>query len=399
MYKPYTTNCFSTPILCVLVACLLNLSVVIAASTQQETEQKLTKLQAQIQKSQQTLEKNRGAVGQLEKELRESERHIGELNQQLKTTETTLADTRKQIRSLEAQKQELLGQLSKHRSILYSQIRSEYLYGGQEKLKLLLNQREPTTLSRNLVYYDYLYHARLQEIEQASQILQSVNEVQAEIHVQENNIAQSQSELLNKKQSIVEQQQKRKSALANLSERVSSEQAKLSNLEKDEKQLKELIKNIQETLANIPVIDQEQKFVTYKGKLYWPVVGRPSNKFGQRRNAARSRLNWQGVFIPSEEGNNVRSIFHGRVAFAEWMRGLGLLIIVDHGDGYMSLYGHNQSLYKQPGEWVKAGDLIATVGNSGGNTSPGLYFEIRRQGKPVNPANWCTKSASAVRSG
>ena len=385
--------------LCALVACVLNLCVVFAATTQQEAEQKLAKLQAQIQKSQQKLEKNRGEAGQLEKELRESERHIGELNQQLKTTETTLADTRKQIRSLETQKQGLLGELSKHRSIFYSQIRSEYLYGGQQKLKLLLNQQESTTLSRNLVYYDYLHRARLQEIEKASQILQSVNKVQAEIHEQENNIAQSQSKLLTKKQSIVEQQQKRESVLATLSDSVSSEQAKLSNLEKDETQLKELIKDIRETLAGIPVIDQGQKFGSLKGKLYWPVVGRPSNKFGQRRNAARSKLNWQGVFIPSKEGNNVRSIFHGRVAFAEWMRGLGLLIIVDHGDGYMSLYGHNQSLYKQPGEWVKAGDLIATVGNSGGNTSPGLYFEIRKQGEPVNPANWCTKSASAARSG
>ena len=399
MLKQRIAASFSTSILSAWIGFMLTLGAALAATTQQEAEQKLAKLQAQIQKSQRKLEKDRGEVGQLEKELRESERQIGVLNHQLETTETTLADAQKKIRNLEAQKQDLLGKLSKHQNILYSQIRSEYLYGGQQKLKLLLNQQEPTSLARNLVYYDYLHRARLQEIEQASQILQSVSEVQTNILEQENNAAQSQDELLNKKQSIVEQQQKRNSVLAGLSDSVSSEQAKLSYLEKDEIQLKELIKDIREALANIPIIDQGRKFGTLKGKLYWPVVGKPSNKFGQKRNAARSKLNWQGVFIPSKEGNNVRSIFHGRVAFAEWMRGLGLLIIVDHGDGYMSLYGHNQSLYKQPGEWVEAGDLIATVGNSGGNTSPGLYFEIRKQGKPVNPANWCTKPATTTRSG
>lgn len=394
-----TTSFWNWSILCGLICCLYLSTDLFAAPSQKEVEQKLAKLQSQIQKSQKKLEKDRGEVGQLEKQLRDSERSIGELNQQLKATESTLEDTRLKIQNLESQKQELLSKLSKHRSILYSQIRSEYLYGGQQKLKLMLNQQEPTKLARNLVYYDYLHRARLQEIEQASQILHSVNEVQSNILEHEDLAAQSKNQLLDKKQSLEQEQNKRKSVLADLSTSVSSQQTKLVNLEKDETALKELVKSIRDALANIPIIDQGQKFGTLKGKLYWPVVGDPSNKFGQKRNAARSKLNWQGVFIPSPEGNNVRSIYHGRVAFAEWMRGLGLLIIVDHGDGYMSLYGHNQSLFKQPGAWVEAGDLIATVGNSGGNTRAGLYFEIRKQGKPVNPASWCTKKASATRSG
>ena len=383
----------------VALICWLSIAIdLLAASSQQEAEKKLIRVQTQIQKSQRKLEKNRGEVGRLEKELRESEQLIGQINQQLKETESTLENIQRRIHSLDTQKQELLEQLSKHRSILYAQIRSEYLYGGQEKLKLLLNQQEPTKLARTLVYYDYLHRARLNEIEQATQILQSVNDVQNEIVEQQNLAAHYQNDLLNEKQLLELQQHKRKSVLADLSASVSTEQAKLSDLEKDEKQLKELIKSIREALANIPVIEQGQEFEALKGKLFWPVVGKPNNQFGQNRNAARSKISWQGVFIPSNEGNNVRSIFHGRVAFAEWMRGLGLLIIVDHGDGYMSLYGHNQSLYKQPGEWVNAGELIATVGNSGGNTRPGLYFEIRKQGKPINPAKWCTKPASARQS-
>ncbi len=401
-YTKLYQNAFSILRVVIYSALICWLSVGIdlqAAPSQQEAEKKLANVQAQIQKSQRKLEKDRGEIGQLEKELRQSEQLIGQLNQQLRDTETTLENSRQRIHSLDTQKQELLGQLSKHRSILYAQIRSEYLYGGQEKLKLLLNQQEPTKLARTLVYYDYLHRARLHEIEQATQILQSVNEVQNEIVEQQNLADQYQKNLLNEKQLLEQQLNKRKSVLANLSASVSTEQANLSHLERDEKQLKELVKSIREVLANIPVIDQGQEFKALEGKLFWPVVGKPNNQFGQKRNAARSKISWQGVFIPSNEGNNVRSIFHGRVAFAEWMRGLGLLIIVDHGDGYMSLYGHNQSLYKQSGEWVNAGELIATVGNSGGNTRPGLYFEIRKQGKPINPAKWCTKPAVARQSG
>ncbi len=382
-----------------LCCCGAITSDVQAAALQQETEKKLVNVQAQIQKSQRKLEKDRGEVGQLEKELRESEQQIGKLKQKLKATETNLENSRQHIQSLAIQKQALLEKLAKHRGILYAQIRSEYLYGGKEKLKLLLNQQEPNKLSRTLIYYDYLHRARLREIEQATEILQSVAEVQNKIVEHKNIAVQAQSELLNEKQSLVEQHQKREAVLTSLSASVSSEQSRLSSLESDEKKLKELIQSLREALANIPIIDQGQGFAKLKGKLFWPVVGKPNNSFGQKRNAARSKLSWQGVFIPSNEGNNVRSIFHGRVAFAEWMRGLGLLIIVDHGDGYMSLYGHNQSLYKQPGEWVDAGDLIATVGNSGGNTRSGLYFEIRKQGKPINPAKWCTRPAAASRAG
>jgi septal ring factor EnvC (AmiA/AmiB activator) len=188
---------------------------------------------------------------------------------------------------------------------------------------------------------------------------------------------------------------KRKTAINSLNNNISSEKQKLASLADNEKQLKDLIEKLRAALKDIPSIDQGKGFNQLKGQLYWPVVGTPSNKFGQSRNAVRNKLNWEGVFIPSTEGNNVRSIYHGRIAFAEWMRGLGLLIIVDHGDGYMSLYGHNQSLFKQVGEWVNAGEKLASVGNSGGSNRPGLYFEIRKQGNPVNPAQWCAKSAAS----
>jgi len=379
------------------VVCVALMASVLAEPTRQETEKKLVKVQEQIRKSQQKLEQKNGELGSLEKLLREAEQSIGNLNQLLAATEASLKQSQEKIAKLQAEEKQLQKQLSKHHDILYAQIRSEYQYGGQQKLKLLLNQQNPEKLGRNLIYYDYLHRARLSEIDKATKVLQSVNEVQAEILQTEEVAKQAKLSLLNEKQSLEQAQKQRKTAISSLNSNVSSEKEKLENLEGNEKQLKGLIEKLRSALADIPVFDKSKGFSKSQGKLYWPVVGKPSNKFGQKRNSARSKLNWQGVFIPSSEGNNVRSIYHGRVAFAEWMRGLGLLVIVDHGDGYMSLYGHNQSLFKQVGEWVEAGEKLAAVGNSGGNNSPGLYFEIRKQGSPINPAKWCAKTAASRR--
>lgn len=383
-----------------LVSLLMSMVLVglaFAEPSQKDAEKKLAKIQQQIRNSQQSLEQQRGELGGLEKQLRESEQSIGHLNHNLNVTEADLKESQQKISELQQKEKELQAQLSKHHKILYTQIVSEYQYGGQQKLKLLLNQQEPEKLGRNLIYYDYLHRARLDEIDKATQVLMSVNHVQDEIRQVEALAKQSKLNLLSEKQALEKAQNKRKTAIGALNNNVSSEKEKLASLEGNEKQLKGLIEKLRAALADIPVVVDGKSFGQLKGKLYWPVVGQPTNKFGQKRNAARNITNWQGVFIPSNEGNNIRSIYHGRVAFAEWMRGLGLLIIVDHGDGYMSLYGHNQSLFKQVGEWVKAGDRIAAVGSSGGNINPGLYFEIRKQGSPINPAKWCAKSAASRR--
>lgn len=369
------------------------------APSQQEVEQKLDRVHGQIQASQLRLEKHRGEAGALEAELREFERRIGQLNLQLGDTEATLKDHRNRVRSLESRKQGLQKQLSRHRNILHAQMRSEYLYAGQEKLKLLLNQQEPATLGRTLVYYDYLHRARMNEIEVVGKVLRELGQVQEEIEAQEKSLARTQSVLSARKQEIAQEQAKRKRVLERMEARVSGEQARLARLETDRQQLQELLDELLAALINIPHIDQGQDFRKEKGKLFWPVAGKPSNRFGQRRNFSRRALYWQGVFIPGRAGNDVYNIFHGRVVFAEWMRGLGLLMIIDHGNGYMSLYGHSQSLYKRPGEWVKAGERIASVGNSGGQSRTGLYFEIRRHGKPVNPQLWCKKPVPSGRTG
>ncbi|MXY14646.1 MAG: hypothetical protein F4Y53_03040, partial [Proteobacteria bacterium] len=302
----------------VLLVCMAAFTPPLSATpSQQEVEQKLAQVHSQIQASQLRMEKHRGEAGALEAELREFERRIGQLNRQLGKAEVALKDYRQRIGALQSKKQNLQKQLSRHRNVLHAQVKSEYLYAGQEKLKLLLNQQEPATLGRTLVYYDYLHRARMHEIEAVGKVLQEIGHVQDEIEKKERSVAQTQSELSARKQEIGQEQAKRKLVLERMQARVSGEQARLANLEIDRQQLQELLDELQAALINIPHIDQGQDFRKEKGKLFWPVAGRPSNRFGQRRNFSRRALYWQGVFIPGKAGNDVYHIFHGRVVFAE----------------------------------------------------------------------------------
>ncbi|MCW8851123.1 MAG: peptidoglycan DD-metalloendopeptidase family protein, partial [Gammaproteobacteria bacterium] len=166
----------------------------------------------------------------------------------------------------------------------------------------------------------------------------------------------------------------------------------LNNLETSRGRIENLLKSLGELLADIPTSPSEtQPFVSQKGKLPWPVNGRFLNNFGQSKNYGD--LKWNGVLIKAELGTPVRVVSHGRVAFSDWLQGFGFITIVDHGDGYMSLYGHNESLFKQTGDWVQAGEVIATAGDSGGQPTSAVYFEIRSRGKPINPSKWCSTKA------
>jgi septal ring factor EnvC (AmiA/AmiB activator) len=147
------------------------------------------------------------------------------------------------------------------------------------------------------------------------------------------------------------------------------------------------VDRLQESLANLDAPRSAQPFAGMQGKLLLPVEGRISHRFGNQRN--QGKLRWHGIFIDAAEGESVYAVHYGRVVFSDWLRGFGLLMIVSHGEGYMSLYGHNQALFRETGDWVSAGEVIAAVGDSGGQDKTGLYFEIRIDGKPNNPQNWC----------
>ena len=196
-----------------------------------------------------------------------------------------------------------------------------------------------------------------------------------------------------KKRKRQKQRLQRKRLLAELGNKIQNQENTLSSLESSRGRIENLLKSLGELLADIPSNPSEnQPFVAQKGKLPWPAKTSFLSKFGQSKN--QGDLKWNGVLLKADFGTPIKVISHGRVAFSDWLQGFGFITIIDHGDGYMSLYGNCESLFKQTGDWVSAGDVIATAGDSGGQPQSGIYFEIRSRGKPVNPAKWCTSKAT-----
>ena len=201
------------------------------------------------------------------------------------------------------------------------------------------------------------------------------------------------SEQARRHEALLSQRKSREKALAALDAELADGSARLASLEQDRARLADLVKRLRDVLSDIPKeLEPPRSFKALRGRLPWPVKGRVARRFGAAR--PESGLRWQGVVLEAPEGREVRAVAHGHVVFADWLRGFGLMVILDHGGGYMSLYGHNESLLREPGEWVAPGDVLATVGDSGAHSRAGLYFEIRRDGRPQNPAQWCSAKAS-----
>ncbi len=265
------------------------------------------------------------------------------------------------------------------------------MIGRQEYLKLMLNQEDPALVGRTLVYYDYFNQARSEHINQVQLALEKIENLRSEISTETKKLQQTQAKRQAEKKSLEKTYRERALVLARLSRDIKSKDQKLAQMSADEKRLQNLLQAINKAMPDIfAEVGQHKSFAAYKGKLVWPVRGQVKKLYGKRRKAGK--LKWNGVMINAAKGREVHAISHGRVAYADWLRGYGLLLIIDHGDGYMSLYGHNQSLYKETGDWVDVNEVIAEVGDSGGQQSSGLYFEIRYKGKPTNPSRWCKRT-------
>ncbi len=355
-------------------------------------QSKLEKLQKSIAKVQQHLKGSKKQRSHVLTELKSLEVQISKNAIKLKALEKDVYKIRRQKKNLQAELKQLERQLGAQRDILSEQIRTAYSMGHQQNLKMLLNQQDPAQTGRTQQYFNYLNRARQQQIalflETAERKRQAEDELKQTLATQ-NRLLQAQKEEKRKRQ---RQRLQRRKLLAELSRKIENQENTLSSLETSRSRIENLLKSLGELLADIPTGPSEsQPFASQKGKLPWPVKGRFLGKYGQAKNFGD--LKWNGVLIKAQTGTPVRVVSHGRVVFSDWLQGFGFIIIVDHGDGYMSLYGHNESLFKQTGDWVLAGEVIATAGDSGGQPQSGVYFEIRSRGKPVNPATWCSSSA------
>lgn len=425
-----------------LLACCL---VPAHADERSDAQRQLQAAQQDIAELQKLLKGLQTEKSAIQQQLQGNEREMGELQKQIDSLERQLRDSEQQIRRLDAEKKKLHSQRTEQQQLIATQIRAAYQSGRQEYLKLLLNQQQPEQFARHLTYHDYLSRARREQLAAYNQTLAQLHDVEAGLATSHALLAGQQLDLQQRREALHKARAEHREILARLDRELGSGDRRLKARRQEQAELAKLLKTIEATLAR-QAREAEQKrlaeqrlaeqrareqaeqrrlaaanssgasagsssapasprapasdplvssqapafagtFAQARGQLPWPVDGRLLARFGTPRSD--SRLKWDGVLIGAPAGSRVRAVHGGRVVFADWLRGAGLLVIVDHGGGYLSLYGHNQSLLTEAGAQVKAGQTIATVGSSGGQDSPALYFAIRQQGQPSDPLRWC----------
>jgi murein hydrolase activator len=348
------------------------------------------------------LEQVRQRISELKDRMDERTAERDRLTSDLQHAEVRIAEKQLQLADLEGQKKlsekriaELLQQvqareveLDQETARLATQVRAAYANGRQERIKLLLNQHDPATLGRLMAYYRILSEHRGRNIEAVMGHLDELSNLHREAAKEQERLAALASATYAELLELSAAQQRRQTLLTALKAKMQEEGSEIQRLAAEEKDLTRLIAELSSILSDYP-ITSDAPFTELKGGLTWPVAGNLLHDFGQPR--AGGGLKWNGVVLAAPRGREVRAVYHGRVVFADWLAGLGLLVIVDHGEGYMTLYGYNETTLKSAGDWVAPGDVIATVGDSGGQPQSSLYFEIRQGAKPVDPRSWITR--------
>ncbi len=405
-------------ILCVALFALCFSITAAANPNAAKSKAELDAIHKKIEALNKELNTSREAHKDAADELKDSEKAISEANRKLHQLNQQEKKNRETLASLEKQQASLLEKLDTQQQLLGKQLYQQYLHGQQNHLQIILQQEDPNEIARQLHYFSYVSKARTELIDgmqdnlkQMTEINEKTNEALKEIEALK--IAQEEE-----RKSLVSQKAERSKVLKKLSTQIANQRNEINKLKRDEKRLSSLVERLakiareqaaakrrqaeaakkstdsktapSKTIAKNQVLPSSQydgsNFAALKGKLNLPVRGEVTNRYGAARQD--TGVSWKGLFIRAAEGAEVKSVAKGSVVFADWLRGFGNLIIIDHGDGYMSLYGNNQSLLKNLGDDVKGGDTIASVGNTGGNESSGLYFELRRQSKPFDPMAW-----------
>jgi septal ring factor EnvC (AmiA/AmiB activator) len=365
---------------------LLGVALGVAAQSEKReaTEAELKAVQSEIAKIREQVSQDEVESDRLSKELRAAEVSVGTAREQLDRIRRERAERSARRVELAGEKRDREAEISKQKAALAGQMRAAYLIGREEPLKLLLNQKDPTRAGRMFAYYSYFGRARAGQIEQIESDVHKLDELDEALEQEEAQLAELEANRRSELAQLEGARTKRGQVLASLKAESKNRTAALERLTREQAGLEKLLKQLRRAIEKFPV-DTNDAFAKLRGKLAWPVVGKIVAQFGEQRAGG---VKWDGVLVQTERGSPVRSVYHGRVIFADWLPGLGLLTIVDHGQGYLSLYGHNERLFKAVGERVTAGDTIASAGDSGGSSHPELYFEIRKEGRPMDPRPW-----------
>lgn len=389
-----------------LIHCLcLSLLASAACAGPDSRQEELEDLRARIQALQKEVEQATETRSEAADALKKSERRISDVNRGLRQLELRQRDLSKNLKELARDSKTTQADIADQQSRLAALLRQRYIHGDNDAIKLMLNGQNPGEAARHLEYYGYIGRARSQLIRDYQASLARMRELEAAVRDRQAGLEQVRKERVDQKKALETEKAARQDVLYKLSSQIRRQRNEINTLVQNEKRLTQLIERLarlaakrKAARASAPTKPGEKvdrvadaslaglDFARLRGKLALPVAGEILHRFGQGRPGGGPA--WKGLFIRARQGQEVRAVGTGKVAFADWLRGFGNLLIVDHGDGFLSLYSNNESLYKQPGDPVQAGDVVATVGATGGQDEPGLYFELRRQGKPFDPMAW-----------
>nr|WP_228276688.1 peptidoglycan DD-metalloendopeptidase family protein [Marinobacter sp. JSM 1782161] len=368
---------------------LLLLSVLpLPASAQDDdvSREQVEELKEQIADIDDWLEDAEDDQGELEQTLARTERQIGQLKKERRALQQKAAQQQARLEELSAQQAKLERELASKRSALEAQIRAAWMAGDAPALKVLLNEIDPQKLARIMTYHEYLSQHTVSQLEAFHRTLNQLKDTREQVVAARLDLRKTEASVAERQDKLEDQRQTRQRTLALLKSDISDKRSQREDLVADRERLEKLLKEVEAAIADIPTPDESQPFASLRAKLPWPARGKVTVGYGESLRNGRLRHN--GLLIATQPEADVKAVHYGRVVFANWLRGFGLLTIIDHGDGYMSLYGHNSSLLKSPGDWVRAGETIAIAGESGTDSHSQLYFEIRHNGTPQNPRKW-----------
>lgn len=388
----------------------------------EESKQDLNEVKEKIEALKKELDSSQEAHKDAADALKESETAISAANRKLFEINNKQQLNKKKLSKLETESLATNQALSAQQALLSKQLYQQYTQGQQNYAQMILQNEKPSAIAQDVQYFSYVAKARTKLISDMQNNLNKINALNIETASALKEVAALKQKQLEEKQALESQKKAKSKVVLSLSQQISAQRNEIEKLKRDEQNLSNLVERLAKIIPPKKVIKKPVKpkvkptepdntsqptvepieneeepsadetpfsgenFAALKGKLRLPIRGEVANRFGSKR--ADSGISWKGLFIKADEGAAVKSVASGQVVFADWLRGFGNLIILDHGNGYMSLYGNNQAVLKQVGDTVQAGDTIASVGNSGGNETNGLYYELRRQSKPFDPLSW-----------
>ncbi|WP_217412679.1 murein hydrolase activator EnvC family protein [Marinobacterium ramblicola] len=366
---------------------LLMEAVAATDAEKQATEAQIKTLQREIGQLQKGIGQQQGEQQKLEQALRESEKRIGEVSAQLRELNSELQGLDADLGAINQRQAELERQLAAGAERVREQLRAQYREGRQPQLQLMLSEQDPARVERLLYYYDLMNAKLVEQLRVYRTQLAALASTRDQAASTSDRIVQKREALEQQQRQLTQAREARASSLAKIKASLQEDRQRLASLESNRKQLESLLAKIVESIKRAKLETADQAFASLKGKLAWPLEGKVVRRFGEKVNG----LPYEGILIESGVGHEVHAVHGGRVVFADWLRGYGQLLIIDHGDGFMSLYGHNQSLLRDTGSWVRPGALIATTGESGGYEQAGLYFAIRHRGRSIDPGPWLSR--------